>query len=174
MSVTRRRMPEQMREHVFTLAVGVSRRIKIECDEPHLDVLSPACDMPPSMYYGNCICHDGSTSMLAEPAYNPAHSIPPFVGSSWYCDSSNDGIVGNSWSAEHEMFSETSTCVNTEMGTAALWNRLSRSPGEWVSVDLPPSTAPLEIRLLTSRDTFYVCKLVCMHVCMCFCTLTRM
>ena len=98
---------------------GVSRRIQIECGKPQHDVLLPTCKMPPSMYYGNCTCHCGSKSMLRMPAYNPAHSIPPFVGSLWYCDSSNDGSVGNSWST-HEKFTEPSTCVKAQVGTIAL------------------------------------------------------
>ena len=162
-SVTRWSPAERKREHVFTLAVGVSRKVAIDCDKPNLDLLSPTCAMPMSTYSSNCICHGGGTSVAAKPAYDPAHLIPSFVGSSWYCGSSNDGTAGNSWS-DHEMFIEPSTCVNTKLGDMALWERLACSPGEWVSTDLPPSTAPLEVRLLMSQDTFYVRTHTDMHV----------
>ena len=93
------------------------------------------------------MCHGGAIG---------AHSPPAWLDdAAFYCDASNDGIVGNSWYKDHEMFSEVQSCVGRVQGTPQMWEDRALAPGEWVSASLEASAAPIEVRLLTSRDTFF-------------------
>eukprot|EP00966_Prymnesium_polylepis_P146846 3391811-Prymnesium_polylepis.1 len=115
-------------------------------------------------FIGNCPCHIPTETMDA--VYSPQNAndfaVPSFVGESYYCDGGQEptGRFSNTWNSR-PMFSSTTTCNGKLTGGAQ-----ARSADWWSMQGLggagffqgylqQMSPEPLEIRLMTGRDTFY-------------------
>ena len=169
------------RQHVFTLATGTSVVVPpdtvlrtfsaaLGTDTLVEDVFR--CIWPPSgwgvgqnCFVGNCPCHmsDSVRASSLSPFSPRDFQVPDFVGSSYYCDGGagpedDQTSFGNDWKA-HPMFSTSSTCVGglpeQEQQKNASWWQTRGGFGTFEGFLAHPSKEPLEVRLLTGRDTFY-------------------
>ena len=170
---------QQPRQHVFTLAAGTASSVpevvatQLRQDDPEMLQTALTCPYPllgvplgRHCFLGNCRCH--TTQQLREASMSPyppdAFQVPDFVGNSYFCDAGagpSDSAVGNGWNG-HLMFSTNTTCPPSgEMRDASWWAAqattpgASSGPGYFESFVASPTFEPLEVRLMTGRDSYY-------------------